>query len=85
MRLLQTSKGRSCGCYGSMYSELLKLGAYLYFKTNRYHISNSRCCKEDRVYCRVFYVGSEATGVSCGGSQVGSCSLTRQGSLLYYG
>lgn len=46
MRLLETSKGRSCGCYGSVYFELLKLGAYLYFKTNRYHINNSRCCRE---------------------------------------
>lgn len=46
MRLIQTSKGRSCGCYGSVQFELLKLGAYLYFKTNRYHVNNSRCCKE---------------------------------------
>lgn len=46
MRLLETTKGRSRGCYGSVYFELLNLGAYLYFKTNRYHINNSRCCKE---------------------------------------
>lgn len=41
--------------------------------------------RKDRFYCRLFYVGSDAIGVSCSGSQVGSCSLTRQDSLLYYG
>lgn len=36
-------------------------------------------------YCRLFYVGSEAMGVPCGGSQVGSCSsLTWQSSWLLW-
>ena len=42
--LIKKKRKKLC-CYGSVYSELLKLGAYLYFKTNRDHVNNSRCCK----------------------------------------
>lgn len=39
---------------------------------------------KDRVYYRQIYVGSEAIDSSCGGSQMGSCSLARKDWLLYY-
>lgn len=42
---LTEKKRKKLCCYGSVYSELLKFGPYLYFKTNRDHINNSRCCK----------------------------------------
>lgn len=45
IRLLPRRKGKRLCCYGSVYSELSKLGAYLYFKTNRDHVNNSRCCE----------------------------------------
>lgn len=44
-KALTHKKGKTLCCYGSVYPELLKLGAYLYFKTNRDHVNNSRCCK----------------------------------------
>lgn len=39
---------------------------------------------KDRIYYRQIYVGSEAIGSSCGGSQMGSCNLARSDWLLYY-
>lgn len=44
-KALTKKKRRKLCSYGSVYSELLKFGAYLYFKTNRDHVNNSRCCK----------------------------------------
>lgn len=44
-KALTNKKRKKLCCYGSVYSELLKFGAYLYFKTNRDHVNNSRCCK----------------------------------------
>lgn len=44
-KALTNKKRKKRGCYGSVSAELLKFGAYLYFKTNRDHVNNSRCCK----------------------------------------
>lgn len=44
-KTLTKKKRKKLGCYGSVYFELLKFGSYLYFKTNRDHVNNSRCCK----------------------------------------
>lgn len=84
-KALTHKKRKKLCCYGSVYSELLKFGAYLYFKTNRDHINNSRCCKG-----RIEFIigrstlGSEAIGASCGGSRMDSCNLARNDSLLDY-
>lgn len=44
-KALTKKRRKKLCCYGSVYSELLKFGAYLYFKTNRDHVHNSRWCK----------------------------------------
>lgn len=45
-KALTKKKRKKLCCYGSVCSELLKFGGYLYFKTNRDHVNDSRCCKE---------------------------------------
>lgn len=65
--LTKKKRKKQC-CHGSVYSELLKFGAYLYFKTNRDHVNNSRCCKGRIEFIIGNLWGSEAMGSSCGGS-----------------
>jgi hypothetical protein len=45
-KALTKKKRKKLCCYGSVHSELLKFGAYLYFSTNRDRVNNSRCFKE---------------------------------------
>lgn len=66
--LTKKKRKKQC-CHGSVCSELLKFGAYLYFKTNRDQVNNSRCCKGRVEFIIGNLWGSEAMGSSCGGSR----------------
>lgn len=81
-KALMKKKRKDLSCYGSVSSELLKLGAYLYFKTNRDHVNNSRCCEEGERLLQADLCGVSSNRLFPGRESDGQLRLGQKGLMI---